>query len=88
MDGQAGKLEINGLGGSYGIERLTFYRMSPEMGPPETTTWEYPAADDSWEVEFKDFLDDIRLEREPSSGLSGAQAALRVIEKLYQEWQR
>ena len=41
--GRAGKLEIDGLGGSYGVERLTFYRMLPEMGPPETTIWEYPA---------------------------------------------
>jgi predicted dehydrogenase len=34
--GRLGKLEISGLGGSYGPERLTHYRMLPEMGPPET----------------------------------------------------
>ena len=48
--GRDGKLEINGLGGSYGIERLTYYKMLPEMGPPETTTWEYPMADNSWDI--------------------------------------
>ena len=37
------KLEVNGLGGSYGPERLTLYEMLPEMGPPPTTTWECPA---------------------------------------------
>jgi predicted dehydrogenase len=83
--GRSGKLEIAGLGGSYGTERLTCYRMLPEMGPPETTTWEYPMADDSWEVEFHEFLKDIRLGREPSPGLADAQAALRVVEKLYRE---
>ncbi len=31
-----------------------------EMGPPETTIWEYPMADDSWAVEFAEFIDDIR----------------------------
>jgi len=31
------KLEINGLGGSYGIERLTLHQMLPRLGPPETT---------------------------------------------------
>ena len=67
--GRDGKLAIDGLGGSYGTERLTFYRMRPEMGPPETTTWEYPAADGSWAREFEEFLDDIRLEREPAAGL-------------------
>ena len=35
--GRDGKLQIDGLGGSYGVERLTFYQMLPEMGPPETT---------------------------------------------------
>jgi predicted dehydrogenase len=83
--GRTGKLEITGLGGSYGTERLTFYRMSAAMGPPETTSWEYPMGDDSWEIEFHEFLDDIRLGREPVAGLADAQAALRVVEKVYEE---
>jgi predicted dehydrogenase len=83
--GRAGKLEIGGLGGSYGPERVTFYSMSREMGPPATTAWEYPMADDSWETEFAEFLEDIRLRRPPVAGLADAQAALRVVEKLYLE---
>ena len=83
--GRQGKLEISGLGGSYGVERLAFYRMSPEMGPPETTIWEYPMADNSWDAEFAEFLEDIRLRREPVPGIRDAQAALRVIEKVYAE---
>ena len=82
--GRTGKLEITGLGGSYGTERVTFYQMSAEMGPPATTTWEYPMADNSWETEFAEFLEDIRLGREPSPGLADAQAALRVVERVYQ----
>ena len=83
--GRQGKLEISGLGGSYGVERLAYYRMSPEMGPPETTIWEYPRADNSWDTEFAEFLEDIRLRRDPVPGIRDAQAALRVIEKMYQE---
>lgn len=83
--GRNAKLEISGLGGSYGVERLTYYKMLPEMGPPETTTWEYPMDDDSWALELDDFYDDIRLNREPSAGLSDAYAALRVIERIYRE---
>ena len=41
--GRDGKMAIDGLGGSYGVERLAFYQMLPEMGPPETTIFEYPA---------------------------------------------
>ena len=81
--GQLGKLEINGLGGSYGVERLTYYKMLPEMGPPETTSWEYPMADNSWKAEFAEFLEDIKLNRLPSASLTDAIGALEVVEKIY-----
>jgi predicted dehydrogenase len=83
--GRHGKLHISGLGGSYGVERLAFYRMSPEMGPPDTTIWEYPMADDSWTAECAAFLEDIRLRRPPSPGIEDAQAVLRIVEKIYGE---
>lgn len=83
--GRDGKLQIDGLGGSYGIERLSWYKMLPEMGPPETTIWEYPMADNSWEVEMGEFLEDIRLGREPSAGLNDAICALEVIDKIYKD---
>jgi predicted dehydrogenase len=83
--GKGGKLQIDGLGGSYGTERLTFYRMLPEMGPPETTAWEYPMADDSWASEFAEFCEDISLGRQPNSNLRDAQAALRIVETVYKE---
>lgn len=81
--GRTGKLEISGLGGSYGTERLSYYQMLPEMGPPPTTVYEYPMADDSWECEVAEFIKDIRLARQPQPGIHDAQAALRIIEQLY-----
>lgn len=83
--GRDGKLEISGLGGSYGTERLTFYAMKPEMGPPETAAWEFPMADNSWDVEFAEFLEDIRLQRQPRPGIADAQAVLRIVERVYRE---
>ena len=82
--GRHGKIDISGLGGSYGVERIALYRMLPEMGPPETTIWEYPMADDSWAVEFAEFLEDIELQRQPSAGLKDAYETLRVIEQIYE----
>jgi predicted dehydrogenase len=55
ITGRDGKLMVEGLGGSYGNERLTFYKMLPQMGPPETTIWEYPPSDASWAAEFAEF---------------------------------
>jgi predicted dehydrogenase len=83
--GKLGKLDLSGLGGSYGLEKITWYRMLPEMGPPETTSWEYPMGDDSWAVEIAEFFEDIRFDREPSAGLRDAQAALKVVESIYRE---
>ena len=83
--GRDGKLQIDGLGGSYGTERLTWYKMLPQMGPPETTSWEYPMADDSWTVELAAFLDDIRQHRSPSPDLGDALAALRVVQRIYEK---
>ena len=83
--GKDGKLEVNGLGGSYGVESLTFYKMLPEMGPPETTRWEYPMADNSWQVEFDEFCEDIQANRQPNPSLVDAKAALSVVETVYKE---
>ena len=83
--GRKAKLHIEGLGGSYGLERLAFYRMLPEMGPPETTIWEYPMGDNSWKTEFDEFLDDIRLGRTPAANLGDAHAALSMVERIYEE---
>lgn len=79
------KLEISGLGGSYGVERLTLYKMLPEMGPPETTIWEYPMGDNSWSTELNEFYEDIRLNRPPAAGLPDAIAMLKVVGQIYKE---
>lgn len=81
--GRQGKLQIDGLGGSYGVESLRWYRMLPEMGPPETIIWEYPMPDDSWAVEMAEFIEDVRQGREPAPGLADALAALAVVGRIY-----
>ena len=81
--GRDAKLHIEGLGGSYGIERLYYYRMLPEMGPPETTIWEFPRGDESWKKEMEVFEQDIRAGREPNCGLQSGIETLKAVEKIY-----
>ena len=81
--GRDGKLQVDGLGGSYGVERLSWYKMLPGMGPPETLIWEYPMADNSWATEMTEFIEDIRSGREPSAGLSDAIATLSIVDRIY-----
>jgi len=82
--GKLGKLEVSGLGGSYGLEKITHYKMLPEMGPPETSSWEYPMGDDSWSKEMAEFYEDIDLDRAPAPGLLDAYESLKIIHKIYQ----
>ncbi|MSU51654.1 MAG: Gfo/Idh/MocA family oxidoreductase [Opitutus sp.] len=81
--GRDAKIAIDGLGGSYGVEKLTFYKMLPQMGPPETTVFEFPGADDSWAAETRTFAEDIRLGREPDPGLTEGIRTLEIVECIY-----
>ena len=83
--GRNGKLQIDGLGGSYGTERLTYYKMLPQMGPPETTVWDFPGADNSWQLEFNYFAECIREGREPQGNLRDAHAVLKIVDALYEK---
>ena len=82
--GRDAKLHIEGLGGSYGVERLVYYKMLPEMGPPETTIWEYPGEDVSWQLEFEAFVRAIQRQHPPEATLYDARATLEIIRKVYE----
>jgi predicted dehydrogenase len=81
--GRHTKLHIEGLGGSYGVEKLYHYQMKPEMGPPDTNLYEFPGLDESWKKEMIEFEKDVALKRTPDAGLNEAKAALAVVEKIY-----
>jgi predicted dehydrogenase len=81
--GRVGKLHVEGLGGSYGTERLSYYRMSPEMGPPETVIHEYPGPDRSWALEFDDFVRSVESGEPPNGGLHDALQALTIVDAVY-----
>lgn len=81
--GRVGKLAIDGLGGSYGMEKLTHYQMLPEMGPPKTTVYEYPEADRSWDLEFAEFVSAIAEKRQPLGNIDDALAMLSIIDSAY-----
>jgi len=83
--GRNTKLHIEGLGGSYGVEKLYHYQMKPEMGPPDTKLYEFSGPDESWRTEMMEFEKDIQLKRKPDAGLAEARAALQVVEHIYRK---
>jgi len=83
--GEKGKLDLTGLGGSYGVEKIIHYKMLEEMGPPDSFEWEYPGNDISWETEMNEFYQDIIEDRLPNPGLEDVYEVLKIIDKIYKE---
>ena len=77
------KLHWEGLGGSYGPERLSHYAMKPEMGPPDAVIYEYAPADKSWALEWQDFARAVREKTRPCGDIEDALAALRIVDRVY-----
>ena len=82
---RSAKLQVDGLTGSYGPQRLTIYSMKPELGPPDVETVEFPADDESWSREWEEFADAVHgADARPLSGdLDSAAYGWRCIEAAY-----
>jgi predicted dehydrogenase len=86
--GKSGKIEISGLGRSYGIETLTFHKLLPEMGPPLTETWSFPEPDDSWAIEISEFINDLQTGANCSDNLDSSLEVLQVVDEIYSRTNR
>jgi predicted dehydrogenase len=82
--GRDGYAIVDGLGGSYGAERLILGRRVPASGPPEERTAEFPGSDASWEREWEEFTAAIREEREPLGSGHDAYEALKMVHSIYE----
>ncbi|HET9002155.1 MAG TPA: Gfo/Idh/MocA family oxidoreductase [bacterium] len=82
--GRDGYAIVDGLGGSYGAERLTLGRRLPASGPPEEQRAEFSGPDTSWEQEWQEFLAAIHEERQPLGSAHDAHEALKMVHAIYE----
>jgi predicted dehydrogenase len=80
---KTGLIVIDGLGRSYGKETLTFYKMKPEMGPPDKAVFEWDEPDMSWEREYRDFVSSIEKNREPNGSIYDAYESIKLVYRIY-----
>jgi len=86
--GEKGYLVVDGLGGSYGIEKLVIGKRKRDQnnylgGVPDEEVIEFPGPDISWQEEWKEFISAIEENREPlGSGYDGLMAN-KMIEAVY-----
>jgi predicted dehydrogenase len=79
VHGSEGFAEVNGLGGAYGQEVLTY----GNKGDGHTNRVFFQQKDESWELEWKHFLDCIRNGREPMSSVRESLAVMKMVEAAY-----
>ncbi len=81
--GTQGALLAEGLGGSYGVERSIWYRRRPEGGVPEMVEEAFSGPDESWSLEWREFmgaiLSGLAYQGTPAEGL----AVMTVLEAIY-----
>lgn len=82
--GTDGFLRMEGLGGSYGKESLTFGRRRPESGPPILEEFEFEGPDNSWQLEWQDFIQAIRTHSAPLSAGEDGLETMKVIAAFYE----
>jgi len=81
--GQTGKVTIQGWGGSYGKETLTYYRMLPQMGPPETEVHEFDEPDRSWSRDLANLVEHITNGAPLLGDLVSARYAMERVRDAY-----
>jgi predicted dehydrogenase len=80
--GREGYIVVEGLGGSYGTERLITGKRVPGE-PFKEETIEFRGADRSWQDEWREFVAAIREDREPCGNGDDGLQALRLAETIY-----
>ena len=83
---EKGKIEINGLGGSYGVETLILYKMKKQMGKPKVKKWKFNHKDYSWMKEINYFLKNIRRNLKSESNILNAVENMKIIEECYSKY--
>jgi predicted dehydrogenase len=81
--GRDGYVELEGRDGHYGPQRLTWGQRKPDHSRPEQEHFEFAKTEDSWDLEWQEFLDAVRTGRQPlGSGLDGLRAQ-QVVNAAY-----
>jgi predicted dehydrogenase len=82
--GLDGYLIMEGLGGSYGVETLTWGRRRPESGPPIIEVFEFDGPDLSWQREWSDFVGALRGDYLPLSHGADGLKTMKMISAFYE----
>jgi predicted dehydrogenase len=80
--GEKGSLTVQGLGASYGVEKLIVNRFDP-TGPFSHETLEYRGGDTSWKSEWQEFVRAMTTRGEPIGNALDGLRAMEIVNAAY-----
>ena len=81
--GSKGYLKIEGLGGSYGLEKLEFGLRKKSGGRPEIKSKTFNYEDNSWKKEWIEFKSSIKKNNKVNGNAWDGLKAMQIIENIY-----
>lgn len=87
VQGESGAVVVEGLGGSYGTERLLVMERAFEGGAPAIREEKFAGEDVSWALEWDAFLRAIDGTGGEAGGPDDGVAAMRIVDALYRSAQ-
>jgi predicted dehydrogenase len=77
------KVEVNGLGGSYGPEKLIVHHMEQGLGVPTSKEESFGESDSSWALEMSDIMNQINGLQHNGADIDSAIDVFEIIESAY-----
>lgn len=82
--GQEGYVLVDGLGGSYGTEKLTWGKKPLSTEPFKQETIDFTSEDRSWNAEWEDFVEAIRHGTQPLANSYDGLQAIKLAYAIYE----
>lgn len=80
--GEKGSISVNGLGGTYGVEKLIVSAHDPD-GPFSYKTTEFRGGDVSWKNEWEEFTMAVKTRQEPIANSIDGLKSLEIVNAVY-----
>lgn len=80
--GTKGSIEVNGLGKSYGVERVTLFKRNSLGKPPQIIEKQFKEPDNSWKLEWLDFMRQVKSVKRKRYLMSNHKESLSVMKTI------
>jgi predicted dehydrogenase len=81
--GRDGYLHLSGRDGHYGPQNLVWGQRQSNHSRPQEQVFDFSSGNDSWELEWQDFLNAVATRREPMGNVTDGLRAMELVEAAY-----